>query len=76
MKTELDHAYELLNKACGIIVDLECNADESFKKEIDEFFDSVDFLKYHYDVQDEIRINYSGDDEAQDSEVFGEKKYK
>jgi hypothetical protein len=74
MKTELEMVYDLLSKACEIIVDLECNADESFKKEIDEFFDSIDFMKYHYKVEDEIRINYSGDDEAQDSEIFGENK--
>lgn len=74
MKSELDHAYDLLNKACEIIISLEHNADESLVQEIDKLFSSVDFLKYHYDVQEEIRINYSGDDEAQDSEVFGENK--
>ena len=74
MKTELDRAYELLNKACEIIISLEHNADESFKKEIDELFNSIDFLKYKYDGEDEIRMHYSGDDEAQDPEVFGENK--
>ena len=74
MKTELDRAYELLNKACEIIISLEHNADESLVQEIDKLFSSVDFLKYHYEGEDEIRIHYSGDDEAQDSEVFGEKK--
>jgi hypothetical protein len=61
----------LLNTACEIISALEGYADDSLKKDIDVFFDEIISSD---DIDDEIRINYSADDEAQDWEVFGNKK--
>jgi hypothetical protein len=61
----------LLNTACEIITSLEGYADESLKKDIDVFFNEVN---YSDDIDDEIRINYSADDQVQDWDVFGNKK--
>jgi hypothetical protein len=67
-KEQLDR---LLNTACEIITSLEGYADGSLKKDIDVFFNEVN---YSNDIDDEIRINYSGDDQVQDWDVFGNKK--
>jgi hypothetical protein len=61
----------LLNTACEIITALEGYADESLQKDIDAFFNEI---VYSNDIDDEIRINYSADDQAQDWDVFGDKK--
>ena len=67
-KEQLDR---LLNTACEIITSLERYADDSLKKDIDVFFNEVN---YSNDIDDEIRINYSADDQVQDWDVFGNKK--
>ena len=67
-KEQLDR---LLNTACEIITSLEGYADDSLKKDIDVFFNEVN---YSNDIDDEIRINYSADDQVQDWDVFGNKK--
>ena len=61
----------LLNKACEIITALEGYADDSLKKDIDVFFDEI---VYSDDIDDEMKINYSADDQAQDWDVFGNNK--
>jgi hypothetical protein len=61
----------LLNTACEIITALEGYADESLQKDIDAFFSEI---VYSNDIDDEIRINYSADDQAQDWDVFGKNK--
>jgi len=61
----------LLNTACEIITALEGYADESLQKDIDAFFNEI---VYSNDIDDEIRINYSADDQAQDWDVFGKNK--
>jgi hypothetical protein len=61
----------LLNTACEIISALEGHADDLLKKEIDALFNEI---VYSEDLDDEMRINYSADDEAQDWDVFGDDK--
>jgi hypothetical protein len=61
----------LLNTACEIISALEGHADDLLKKEIDALFNEI---VYSEDIDDEMRINYSADDEAQDWDVFGDDK--
>jgi len=67
----IEQLNRLLNTACEIITSLEGYADESLKKDIDVFFNEVN---YSDDIDDEIRINYSADDQVQDWDVFGNKK--
>jgi hypothetical protein len=66
-----DQLNRLLNTACEIITALEGYADDSLKKDIDAFFNEI---VYSDNIDDEIRINYSADDQAQDWDVFGDKK--
>ena len=50
----------LLNTACDIIMALEHHADESLQKDIEAFFQEILHSDY---IDDEIRINYSNDDQ-------------
>jgi hypothetical protein len=68
---KIEQLQRLLNTACNIITSLEDYADESLKKDINAFFDEIVASD---NIEDEIRINYSADDEAQDVEVFDNKK--
>jgi hypothetical protein len=69
MRTE--QLNKLLDTACEIISALEKYADPSLKNEINVFFDEIVSSD---DIDDEMRINYSADDEAQDWDVFGDDK--
>ena len=57
----------LFDTACNIIISLEDYADESLKKDINDFFNEIL-------ASDETTINHSADDEAQDWEKFGKNK--
>lgn len=61
----------LLNKACEIILTLEQYADPTTQSDINTLFDEINGTDA---IDDEMRIHYSGDDEAQDAEVFGVNK--
>ena len=63
---KLEQLNELLNKACGIIISLEHNADESLQKEINILFNEIRYM-------DELDY-LSADEEAQDWDTFGEHK--
>jgi hypothetical protein len=69
MKTE--QLQRLLNTACDIITSLEHYADETLQKDINSLFDEIVASD---DIEDEIRINYSADDEAQDWNIFNKNK--
>lgn len=69
MKTE--QLQRLLNTACDIITSLEHYADEALQKDINAFFDEIVASD---DIEDEIRINYSADDEVQDWNTFNKNK--
>jgi len=69
MKTE--QLQRLLNTACDIITSLEHHADESLQKDINALFDEIIASD---DIEDEIRVNYSADDEAQDWNIFNKNK--
>jgi hypothetical protein len=63
---KLERVNELLNKACGIIISLEHNADKSLQKEINVLFNQIRYM----DELDDL----SADEEAQDWDTFGERK--
>jgi hypothetical protein len=69
MKTE--QLQRLLNTACDIITSLEHYADKTLQKDINSLFDEIVASD---DIEDEIRINYSADDEAQDWNIFNKNK--
>jgi hypothetical protein len=69
MKTE--QLQRLLNTACDIITSLEHYGDKALQKDINAFFDEIVASD---DIEDEIRINYSADDEAQDWNTFNKNK--
>jgi len=68
---KLEQLNRLLNTACDIIISLEQHANDELKKEINAFFDEIN---HSDEIDDELRIHYLGDDEAQDFDVFGENK--
>lgn len=59
---KVEQLERLLNNACEIIISLEHYADESLIKDIDALFNEI---KYADEIDDEIRINYSNDAEAE-----------
>lgn len=59
---KVEQLERLLNNACEIIISLEHYADESLAKDIDALFNEI---KYADEIDDEIRINYSNDAEAE-----------
>jgi hypothetical protein len=69
MKTE--QLNKLLNTACEIITALEGHADSELQKEIDAFFDEIN---YSDKLDDEMTLIQSANDEVQDWDTFGKKK--
>ena len=67
----IEQLNKLLNTACIIITSLEHHADEELRQYIDEMFYEIIYSDY---INDEIRINYSADEQVQDWDVFGNKK--